>query len=93
MNVGFRSAAPAVPVRPGRWPDGTRPSSDTSSATAVAVGVARAPDGRREHEVCTVGVYEARAVMDLGRGLGRTGNNHVTKFNSDMHHVSLHVAI
>ena len=93
MKVGFRSAAPAVPVRPGRWPDGTRPSSDTSSATAAAVGVARAPDGRREHEVCTVRVTDARAVMTAGRFPGCTGLSHVIKNNRHTHHIPTSVPI
>ena len=52
MKVDFQMCGPAVPVRPARGPDGTRPSSDIMSAPAVAVGVACAPDGRRAHEVC-----------------------------------------
>ena len=82
-----------MPVGTSHGPDGTRPSSDTSPATAVAVGVARAPDARREHEVCTVGVYEMRAVMHLERGLGRTGNSHAMKLNSGTHHIPVHAAI
>ena len=93
MKVGFRSAAPTVPVRPGRWPDGTRPSSDTSSATAAAVEVARAPDGRREHEVCTVGVYDAHGVMTCAGSPGWTGNSHATKLNSGTHHMPTSAAI
>jgi len=54
MKVEIRFSGPAVPVWPSHGPDGTRPSSDTSAATAVAVGVASALDGRREDEGCVV---------------------------------------
>ena len=65
-----------MPVRPGLGPDGTRPSSDTLPATVVAVGVARAPDRRRAHEVCTVRVTEARAVMTFGVNSSCTVHRH-----------------
>ena len=54
----IRSAGPAVPVGPNHGPDGTRPSSDTSPATAVAVGVTCAPESRRAHELCALGMTE-----------------------------------
>ena len=63
MNVDFRSAAPAVPMRPGRWPDGTRLSLDTPPATAVAVVAASESDRRRADELCVVHVYEVCASM------------------------------
>ena len=44
-----------MPVRPARWPDGTRPSSDTSLATLVAVVAACALHTHREHELYAVG--------------------------------------
>ena len=63
MKVEIQFSGPAVPVWPSHGPDGTRPSSDTSPATAVVVAVASAPDGRREDEGCVVDVYDAHKVM------------------------------
>ena len=54
MKVEIRFSGPAVPACPNHGRDGTRPSSDTSPATAVAVGVASAPDRRRADEGCVV---------------------------------------
>ena len=54
MNVEKQLSAPAVPARPCRRPDGTRPSRDIMSACALAVGAARALDARREHELCAL---------------------------------------
>ena len=48
-----------------RVPNSTRLSSFTSTTTVVAVGVASAPDSRREDEVCAVNVYEVCAVMTV----------------------------
>ena len=46
-NVETRSPGPAVPGRPTRRSDGTRPSTASMPASVVAVGVARARDNRR----------------------------------------------
>ena len=54
MNVEKRVIYIAVPGRPSRRPDGTRPSTDIMSACALAVGAARALDARREHELCAL---------------------------------------
>ena len=69
MKVEIRFSGPAVPVWPSHGPDGTRPSSDTSPATAVVVGVASALDGRREDEGCVVdGLSRLRGVTSLTFG-------------------------
>ena len=63
MKVEIRFSGPAVAVGPSHGPDGTRPSSDTSPATAVVVAVASAPDRRRADEGCVVdGLSRLRGV-------------------------------
>ena len=66
VKVEIQFSGPAVPVGPNHGPAGTRPSSDTSPATAVAVGVASAPDRRRADEGCVVdGLSRLRGVTTI----------------------------
>ena len=48
-----------MPVRPTRGPDGTRPSTGSIAATAVAVGAACALRRRRADELCVVCATES----------------------------------
>ena len=66
VKVEIQFSGPAVPVWPSHGPDGTRPSSDTSPATAVVVVAACAPDSRRADELCAVGVNERAQGMTCG---------------------------
>ena len=76
VKVELRSAAPAAPARPARCPRGTWPSSDTSTATVPAVGVARAPDGRRAQQLPRRPRQRVSRVMDaVGRHVPAVGRH------------------
>ena len=67
-----------MPVRPNRGPDGTRPSTGSIPATAVAVAAACARDSRRAHELCALRVNERQVPChrDLRVHLWPTGHAH-----------------
>ena len=61
MNVEKRIIFIAVPVRPNRGPDGTRSSTGSIAATAVAVPAAYALRWRRADELYALRVTERHA--------------------------------
>ena len=83
MNVEKRIIFIAVPVRPNRGPDGTRSSTGSIAATAVAVPAAYALRWRRADELCVVCATEshtAHLFMTFGLYLLLNGRDDTTFF-------------